>query len=277
LDCCGQMEHKTTEAKNKISETENIQEETNEQVYVSPLIPLPTKYASNWRVDIIPNNVSLDTNTPSSNIPIPLVVCHVCGTNQGRLYHEHCLLLTAQSSTIQIHNLPPTFSVKTQNSPIITTQASLRKDNITMQVQPAICQIAHYNIFPAPVVTIIHNLTLSEAFRAELVDAVTNTSIPGGFITGDLQATLYGSTTVKFSGLKLARMSVLKKADSTPGLPFRNRQFAIQFTCGSDICTSSSFTIVSNFPQLPPELQEQRPYKRTKPISDQTTNDNPKS
>jgi len=213
---------------------------------------------------------------PSSNILTPLIACHICGTNQGRLYHEHCLLQSTAvqtSTTIQTQNLPTTVSVNTQKSPIIT-QSSQRTDNITMQVQvqPAAYQIAHYNIFPAPVVLIRHD-HLTEPIRATLVDAATSTVIPSGFTTGDLQATLYGSTTIKFSGLKLARMSALKKAVSTQGLSFRDRQFVIQFTCGLDSCTSNQFTIVSNFPQLPPDLQEQRPYKRTKPISDQTTND----
>jgi len=84
---------------------------------------------------------------------------------------------------------------------------------------------------------------------------------------------LHGTKTVEFGGLKLARMSILKKVVCAQGLRPNECEFAIQFVCGSDSCTSEKFTIVSSFAQLPAEFQDQRPYKRTKPTSNKTTNE----
>jgi len=107
-------------------------------------------------------------------------VCHFCGqiivdlatvaTYQGQVYHVQCI---SQVSALQ-------STIRTDQSVLI--QNSLSTINFTMQMQPAAYQIAHYNIFPAPVVT-IKDSTSSEAFRAVLIDATSCTVITGGFTT----------------------------------------------------------------------------------------------
>ena len=80
---------------------------------------------------------------------------------------------------------------------------------------------------------------------------------------------------VEFNGLKLNKMTVLKKHLSANKLTVKNCLFRIRFSAGNESVDTESFKIVSSFSQLPHELQQQRNNKRT--TIDRTTlsdNDN---
>jgi len=208
----------------------------------------------------------------TNNAPIKstIALCPICrqviydiasaAIYNNQLLHEQCLFYLVQGS---IHGPGPgSQQLPPVNMQPVPVPAPAPTPTFKIVVQPVGYQIANYNIFPAPVISIEGRVT--DPFRACLIDAATGTVIQGAFKAGDVQAILHGSKSTEFSGLKLARMSVLKKAVCANGLRPKERDFAIQFSCGPSTWVSDKFNIVSSYAQLPPAFQVQRPYKRSK-------------
>jgi len=256
--------------------TDNSSVQDNSSVPFT-VMPIATRFTTMPDNNNSSRNVIVPSSGPQAASSVPssqptayptIAVCPVCGQivmeigsaaiYHNQLYHGTCLVYyvqgTVDSTTHKAHSSPS--QANQSNSP------QIEKSKFVLVVQPVAFQIANYNIFPSPVISIEGEV--KDPFRANLIDASTGAIINGGFKGGDVQMILHGSKSAEFTGLKLSRMSNIKKATSHGGQKPKDHEFAIQFSCGTATWTSEKFVIVSSYSQLPPTYKDQRPYKRNK-------------
>jgi len=133
-----------------------------------------------------------------------------------------------------------------------------------MMSQPAAYQIAHYNIFPAPIVKCQDSDTrlVGSTIQAVLVETSSHLVVEGGFVAGDSHLVASSNDIFEFSGLKLARVTIIKDYLRVFKLDIYKCDFLIEFSVKDDKWWSSEFKIVPTYTALPREYQTQRPYRR---------------
>jgi len=187
----------------------------------------------------------------------------------NKLYHTMCLsfptfvpvmvatpdqpksMISQQQVATVAHPLPP--NVITNTSQFLWRVTS----------QPARSQIANYNVFPTPEVELDMRMPAPHStVQACLTVATNGIIIQGGFKAGDVQAILPSAKTVKFYGLKLARLSHLKKVLAEYRIQATECSYVVQFSSGNCKLCTEPFKIVSSYALLPEDIQAIRPYKR---------------
>jgi hypothetical protein len=186
-------------------------------------------------------------------------------------YHEACFKATLRDSPLETQtNSPPLIATAVQadgpskvHSPPDTTPKPTYSDIVaSVTKQPEQWQIAHYNVFPPPELTIETKLSKNERIHASLVEAESGIVLPHAFTKGTQHAYLPGSKTYVFSGLKLSRLNLIQIDLEEKDLPKKGCNFCIQFSIGTFTCKTSSFKIATTYQDLPAEEHKKRPYKR---------------
>jgi len=177
--------------------------------------------------------------------------------HNGDPLHSSCFEASFHIPYAVAHTVPQALIPSEQNQLMSSPVA------LTMYREPTAYQIAHYNIFPAPIVQFeTSTLRPKEPIRASLVEVGRNITVDRGLAAGDVQAVLPGIRTVEFSGMKLSRVSHIKDALAPYQLDMYKCLFAINFSFGSSSLRSTTFHIVPSYASLPQEYQAARPYRR---------------
>jgi len=134
-----------------------------------------------------------------------------------------------------------------------------------ISTQPANYQIVNYNVNPAPCLALNAPFASNETITAYLVESTSQLVVGNGFQSGDVRVLRSGTTTIRFSGLKLNKMAAVKASmsGSLPNVKVLDTTFRIRFTVNNFCFYTDPFKIVSSCSQLPSTIRyEVRPIKR---------------
>jgi len=186
------------------------------------------------------------------------------------MYHEPCFkAATFRDSPLdaQVLSSSPVTTAAladgpSKSPPDATPRTAYTEIVASVTKQPEQWQIAHYNVFPPPEITIETKLSNNERIHATLIEAETGFVLQHAFTKGTQHAYLPGSKTYAFSGLKLSRLNLIQIDLEEKNLPKKGCNFCIQFSIGSFTRRTNSFKIATTYQDLPAEEQKKRPYKR---------------
>jgi len=147
--------------------------------------------------------------------------------------------------------------------------------DLTISVQPAVYQIANYNVHPAPKVSLESTFPVSLSITVALVETNLNLELKEGFQAGHIRTLRAGGNCIHFTGLKLSKMGKIKGELRQKNIKQMDR-FHIRFIIGPKTWDSTPFRLVSSCTQLPKDIRETvRPPKR--PHSSDSASGNPGS
>jgi len=131
-----------------------------------------------------------------------------------------------------------------------------------IQCQPESHQIANYNVYPTPIISIDKGLNATETITACLIETTTNYQFQEGFQTGHIRVIKEGGNYLVFNGLKLNKMGRIKNELRLQQI-MKYETFVIRFRMAGQAWDSRTFKLVSSCTQLPKEVRSQvRPSKK---------------
>jgi len=142
--------------------------------------------------------------------------------------------------------------------------------NLLIQCQPESHQIANYNVYPTPIISIDRGLNATETITACLIETTTNYQFQEGFQTGHIRVIKEGGNYLVLNGLKLNKMGRIKNELRLQQI-MKYDTFVIRFRMAGQAWDSRPFKLVSSCTQLPKEVRSQvRPSKKPSFVNDNT-------
>jgi len=172
------------------------------------------------------------------------------------------VLFKLRSSSCDLAQFP-SFIPASLPVPLPTPSNCLSSDVQSIQmlvlVNPAEVQIVGYNVTSPIVVSINTPFPFDISIQAHLIDCLSNMAVSDGFTQGSVQVLKQGDKSVKFVGLKLAKMTVLTNSLADTGITVKKPlEMYIKFSIlsrsknlESVTANSGAFRIYSNVNQLP--------------------------
>jgi len=140
--------------------------------------------------------------------------------------------------------------------------------NLCIQCQPESHQIANYNVYPTPIISIDKGLNATETITACLIETTTNYQFQDGFQTGHIRVIKECGNYLVFNGLKLNKMGRIKNELRLQQI-MKYDTFVIRFRMAGQAWDSRPFKLVSSCTQLPKEVRSQvRPSKKPSFVND---------
>ena len=147
----------------------------------------------------------------------------------------------------------------------------------SIAAQPAVYQIANYNVHPPPKLTLSKPIETDQDVSVHLVEVTSGYELSGtenslkfpltkipieGFQAGTLRSFKKGGNSLQFTGLKLNKMGKIKN-ELRQHHVLKCEQFLVRFRLAAKTWDSVAFKLVSSCTQLPSDLKYAvRPSKR---------------
>lgn len=174
-------------------------------------------------------------------------------------YIENCYLCATCNISVQY---PHFRDGKLYCSKHYVNQSGSDSYNLLIQCQPESHQIANYNVYPTPIISIDKGLNATETITACLIETTTNYQFQEGFQTGHIRVIKEGGNYLVFNGLKLNKMGRIKNELRLQQI-MKYETFVIRFRMAGQAWDSRTFKLVSSCTQLPKEVRSQvRPSKK---------------
>jgi hypothetical protein len=130
-----------------------------------------------------------------------------------------------------------------------------------LRAEPETYQIANYNVYPAPALSIERGMPSTETVVATLVETGNMYEMKDGFQAGETKVIKEGGNFLVFTGLKINKMGRIKNELRQMQI-VKYDMFFIRFRIGGRYWDSRSFKLVSSCTQLPKEIRSRvRPSK----------------
>jgi hypothetical protein len=137
-----------------------------------------------------------------------------------------------------------------------------------LRAEPEAYQIANYNVYPAPALSIERGMPITETVIATLVETGNMYEMKEGFQAGETKVIKEGGNFLVFTGLKINKMGRIKNELRQMQI-VKYDMFFIRFRIGTHYWDSRSFKLVSSCTQLPKEIRSRVRPSKSAPVSNE--------
>jgi len=139
-----------------------------------------------------------------------------------------------------------------------------------LRAEPETFQIANYNVYPAPALSIERGMPSTETVVATLVETGNMYEMREGFQASETKVIKEGGNFLVFTGLKINKMGRIKNELRQMQI-VKYDMFFIRFRIGTHYWDSRKFKLVSSCTQLPKEIRSRVRPSKSAPVSTEDT------